>query len=148
MSDRGRGDHGLHESFARDYAMQAGSPRSFGLIVGSVLLLLSGLPLFDGRMPWLWLSGIGAALITIALAAPALLQPLNRAWTGLGRLMQRVFDPVVLGFLFFFVITPIALIMRAAGKDPLLMKRDRAAASYWIERTPPGPTPESMKDQF
>lgn len=148
MSGKRGGGDGLHESFARDYAMQAGSPRSFGLIVGGALLGLSGLPLIDGRQPWFWISGLGAVLITAALCAPAVLQPLNRAWTALGRLMQRVFDPIFLGFLFFCVITPVAWAMRAAGKDPLLLKRDRAAESYWIERSPPGPTPESMKDQF
>jgi len=54
----------------------------------------------------------------------------------------------VLGIMFFVVITPMALVMRALGKDLLRLRFDRAAASYWIDRTPPGPPPESMKDQF
>ena len=56
--------------------------------------------------------------------------------------------PVVMGLLFFLTVTPIALIMRALGKDPLRLKRDDAAASYWILRQPPGPPPESLRRQF
>lgn len=148
MSAARRDESGLHEDYRRDTAMQAGSPRGFGLIVGGALVLIAGIPLFSGERPWLFPAGIGAALIAVALLAPRLLQPLNLAWTALGRLMQRVFDPIFLGFLFFCVITPVALAMRAAGKDPLLLKRDPTARSYWISREPPGPPPSGMKDQF
>jgi hypothetical protein len=56
--------------------------------------------------------------------------------------------PVVMGLLFFVTVTPMALLMRAVGKDPLALRRDDAAASYWINRTPPGPTGDSMRRQF
>jgi hypothetical protein len=54
----------------------------------------------------------------------------------------------VMAVLFYVTVTPIALLMRMLGKDPLRLRRDPDAASYWIHRTPPGPTPESMKNQF
>ena len=53
-----------------------------------------------------------------------------------------------MGLLFYVTVTPIGLIMRATGKDPLRLKFDPSARSYWIERTPPGPDPRSMKHQF
>ncbi len=53
-----------------------------------------------------------------------------------------------MGILFFVVVMPVGLIMRALGKDPLRLARDPAAASYWIDRAPPGPPPQSMKNQF
>ena len=63
-------------------------------------------------------------------------------------LLYKIVNPVVLGLLFYVTVTPIALLMRVLGKDPLRLRRDSDAASYWIDRTPPGPVPESMKNQF
>jgi len=63
-------------------------------------------------------------------------------------LLNRIVSPVATGVLFFVVFTPFALILRMAGKDLLRLRRDPRAASYWIERKPPGPPPESMVEQF
>ena len=76
------------------------------------------------------------------------LAPLNKWWTKLGVLLYRIVSPVVLGLLFYLTVTPIALLLRLLGKDPLRLRRDPDGASYWIDRTPPGPAPESMKNQF
>jgi hypothetical protein len=73
---------------------------------------------------------------------------LNRLWLKFGLLLYKVMNPLVLGLLFFVTITPIGLVMRAFGKDFLRMKMDRSAKSYWIDRAPPGPPPQSMKNQF
>ena len=62
-------------------------------------------------------------------------------------MLGKVVSPIVLGILFFIVITPVAIGMRLFGRDALLMKK-RAVCSYWIDRDPPGPKPESFKDQF
>jgi len=62
--------------------------------------------------------------------------------------MHRVVNPLVMGIRFFVVITPLGWLMRALGKDLLRLKREPDAASYWIERTPPGPAPQSMRNQF
>jgi hypothetical protein len=79
---------------------------------------------------------------------PSLLAPFNRAWTKLGVLMGRIVSPIVLGGLFFLVIAPISFVFRWMGNDLLNLKRDPNAASYWLVRQPPGPTPESINDQF
>ena len=63
-------------------------------------------------------------------------------------LLHIVVNPLVMGFLFFVTVTPTALVMRLFGKDPLRLRLDKSADSYWIERTPPGPAPETMRQQF
>ena len=76
------------------------------------------------------------------------LGPLNRLWLKFGLLLYKVMNPLILGLLFFVTIMPIGLVMRAFGKDFLRLKLDRNAKSYWIDRSPPGPPPQSMKNQF
>ena len=77
-----------------------------------------------------------------------MLAPFNALWFRFGLLLHRVVSPVILALLFFTTVAPVGLLMRAFGKDPLRLKKDRAADSYWILREPPGPSPESMKQQF
>jgi large-conductance mechanosensitive channel len=119
----------------------AGSNRSFGVVFAVVFALL-GLTVHSGLL------AVGAAFAAMALLAPAWLAPLNGVWFRFGMLLHHVVNPVVMGFLFFVVILPIALLMRAFGKDPLRLKRDAQASSYWIAREPPGPAPGSMRKQF
>jgi hypothetical protein len=79
---------------------------------------------------------------------PVWLNPLTRYWTKLGVLMGRIVAPVVTAVLFYAVVTPTALLFRLLGKDPLRIRLEPGALSYWIERTPPGPAPETMTNQF
>ena len=95
-----------------------------------------------------WFAAAAAIMLAIALVRPALLAPLNRLWTKLALLISKVMNPVIMGILFFLVVAPIGLVMRAFGKRPLALAFDPAAKSYWIERTPPAPLPGSMKNQF
>lgn len=82
-----------------------------------------------------------------ALAVPAVLAPLNRGWHRLGLLLGRIANPIVLGIIFFFIVTPISFFARLSGRDELRLKK-REAESYWIDRLPPGPDPDSFKNQF
>jgi len=100
-----------------------------------------------GELRW-WAAVACGSLAAISYFAPGILKPLNRAWTRFGLLLHRFTNPLVLGIIFFVALTPMALIVRALGKDLLRLKRDPDAASYWIQRTPPGPAPETMKQQF
>ena len=77
-----------------------------------------------------------------------LLNPLKRAWLALGMLLHRVVNPIVMALLFYGTVLPTGLVMRALGKDLLRLRRQPEADSYWIVRQPPGPAPETMKDQF
>jgi len=83
-----------------------------------------------------------AVLAALALVAPRALKPLNILWFRFGLLLHAIITPVVLGLMFFTVITPLGWLMRAFGKRPLSLGFDRTATSYWIHRTPPGPAPD------
>lgn len=82
----------------------------------------------------------------LAYTSPRSLAPLNRAWFHLGELMGKIVSPVVLGIIFFGLLTPISLLTRLLGRDELRLKR-RAVNSYWIDRAS-GPTGDSFKNQF
>ena len=125
------------------------SNRSFGLLFTIVFLLVAGYSWFEQLTRawvyfWLALSGL---FLLLTFMAPGILLPLNKAWYRLGLLMGKVVSPIVLGILFFIVITPVAIVTRLFGRDVLLLRK-RDVNSYWIERNPPGPQPESFKEQF
>jgi hypothetical protein len=98
------------------------------------------------------IGGIVAAVIAVslflfALVAPAKLARLNRLWFHFGVLLGRVVSPIVLGIMFFLLITPVAFMTRLLGRDALLLKK-RSLTTYWVDRTPPGPSGESYRNQF
>ena len=138
----------LHEDFARDDKVEGSSDRSFGFVFAAVFTLIGLWPLMGGGQVRIWALGIAAAFAVVVLARPGLLAPLNRLWTRFGLLLHKVVSPLIMGMLFYLTVTPIGLLMRAFGKDPLRLRPDPDAASYWIERDPPGPAPETMKNQF
>jgi len=138
----------MHEDFSRQENVKPSSDRSFGLVIAAVFLIITFWPLIRGESGRWWALAVAAVFAALALLWTAALAPLNKCWTKLGVLLYRVVSPIVLGLLFYVTVTPIALVMRLLGKDPLRLRRDPDAASYWIDRTPPGPTPESMKNQF
>ena len=137
-----------HESYQRKEDVQGSSNRSFGLVFAVVFAIVGIFPFAFGGAIRLWSLAVAALFLVLALAAPAILAPLNRLWLKFGLLLHRVVNPVVLGIMFFAVITPTGLLMRLFGKDPLRLKFDKSVKSYWITREPPGPAPESLKDQF
>jgi predicted membrane metal-binding protein len=138
----------IHENFERDERDETGSNRSFGLVFTGFFAIIALWPLWRGGEPrWIPLA-IAMVFLAIALAAPAALAPLNRLWMRFGRLLHAVVNPIVMAAIFFGVITPAALLMRAIGRDPLRLARDRHASSYWILRQPPGPAPDTMRQQF
>jgi predicted membrane metal-binding protein len=137
-----------HESYQRHEEVRGSSNRSFGIVFAIVFALIGLLPLAFGGHARLWSLAVGAAFLLVALAAPSVLAPLNRLWLRFGLLLHRIVSPLILGIMFYLVVTPTGLLMRALGKDLLRLKFDRQRASYWIERVPPGPPPESIKDQF
>lgn len=125
------------------------SHRSFGLLFTAVFAALGAYGHFKSvpsNSAWLWwiASAVTGALTFVA---PHWLGPFNRAWFRLGALMGRVVNPVVFGVMFFGLITPIGLISRRFGRDVLRIKPQNVD-SYWIERQPPGPSPESFNNQF
>jgi predicted membrane metal-binding protein len=140
----------MHEDFTRKEAVQGSSDRSFGFVMAAFFGIVALWPLLHGPLSsirW-WALAIAAAFLALALLWTAPLRPLNRLWLKLGLLLSKVVSPVVLMVLFYATVTPIGVLMRWTGKDPLRLRRNSAVASYWIPREPPGPAPDSMKQQF
>ena len=138
----------VHEDFSREGAVQGSSDRAFGLTFAAVFTFLALWPLVRHRPARSWALAVAVVFLLLALLRPRVLGPLNRLWLRLGLLLQRLVTPVVMALLFYGTVTPIALVLRLWGKDLLRLSVDRGADSYWLERRPPGPAPDTMRNQF
>jgi Saxitoxin biosynthesis operon protein SxtJ len=124
------------------------SDRSFGFTFVVVFALLAALGWWRA---WAWAAWpTGLALLTLAttLTRPQLLRPLNRQWMRLAALLHRIVSPIMLGAIFYGIFTPVAAGMRIIGRDAMRRRFEPAARTYWVERSPPGPDPKSLPDQF
>jgi hypothetical protein len=124
------------------------SDRAFGLVMTTFLALVGLYPLLGAGQPRAWALAVAAAFLVPALVFPKVLAPLNKLWTKFGLLMAAVVGPVALAVMFFGVITPYGWLMRRLGKGQIPVRFDKDAATYWIQRDPPGPAPKSLRDQF
>ena len=137
-----------HERLLAAQDIRGSSDRSFGIVMAVVLAVVGAWPLLSGE-PARWWALIAAALLCgLAFTRPALLAPLNRLWFRFGLLLNKITSPLLMGLLFYGMITPYGCIVRWLGKDLLHLRFDPSAESYWIERKPPGPAPETIKHQF
>jgi hypothetical protein len=137
-----------HEAFSRDEEIVAGSDRSFGLVMAGAFAVVTALNGWHAGRIWPWTAALAAVFLIAALLRPAVLKPLNRVWLKFGLLLHKIVNPVIMALLFYGTVLPTGLVLRAMGKDLLRLKREPDAASYWIVRTPAGPAPDTMKDQF
>ena len=137
-----------HEELNREEHIEGSSDRSFGFVFAVVFLIIAAWPLLAGVGVRWWAVAVAAAFAAIALAMPSLLAVPNRLWMKFGLLLGKIVSPIALGILFFGAFTPLGVVMRWLGKDPLRLKLDAQAKSYWIDRDPPGPPPASMTNQF
>jgi len=120
------------------------SNKSFGIVFFLVFLLIAFFPLIDGGAIRVWSLVISIIFLILGLINSKLLTPLNLAWIKFGELLGKVIAPIVMGIIYFFVITPIGLFMRILGKD-LLNTKLSSNRSYWIKREK---NIGSMKRQF
>ena len=125
-----------HESFESHVPDKIGSERSFGFVVGGIFAVLAAIWAYTEHFPFWWPLIPAVPLITLATIRPSLLGPANKAWFKLGMLLGRIISPIVLGIIYFLWITPIALLMRLAGKKFLALGFEPEAKSYWIIREP------------
>lgn len=129
-----------------DIAM--GSERAFAAVFTAAFMVFALLPVWSRAEPRWWLLALAAATALAGLVTPRMLRPLNVAWFKFGLLLSRIMTPVVMGLIFFLVVTPTALVMRARRADLLKLRFDAKAKSYWIARDPAGSDPASMRNQF
>lgn len=124
------------------------SDKNFGLFFGFIFGIAALYFYYTASNAWNILTLLTSIAFLVATFLNAsVLHPLNRLWFKLGLLMGKIVSPIVLGVIFFGLITPIAIFMRLAGRDELKLKRSKTA-SHWQTRQPSGPTAESFKNQF
>ena len=138
----------MHEAFEPLHENRAASPRAFGLMLVVVFALIALWPLFSGNAPRWWAFAPALLAAVLAWRAPQVIAVPNRLWMKLGELLARIVAPVALALLFYGMFVPLGWLMRATGRNPLLLERDVAADTYWIERDPPGPSGDSLTHPF
>lgn len=124
------------------------SNRKFGLLFTVVFALLGAIGWWRGGRAYPVMLGLSGLFLVVTLVAPDILKPLNRAWMAFALLLHHITSPIILGALFFVLFTPVGFFMRLAKRDLMKRRREPALDSYWIARLPPGPAPESLRDQF
>lgn len=121
--------------------------RSFGLVMAGGLAALALLRyVLAGTVVW-WLIGLGGAFCAVALAAPRLLTPLRVAWMKLASVLGFINQRILLTILFGLLITPIALLLRVLGKQPIRLHME-SVGSYWRTRRAEEFTASRMERQF
>jgi hypothetical protein len=120
--------------------------RQFGFLFAAVFVIVAFWPLWPLRAPNPYWLGGAAAWVVAALVYPRLLAPLYKGWMKFGHVLGWINARIILGLVFFVMVTPIGLIMRLLGKD-LLRMRAKKSDSYWVERNQPL-DPQSLRNQF
>ena len=120
------------------------SNRSFGIVFSVVFLIIAFYPLIYNEEIRIWSFLISLIFLILGLINSILLTPLNKIWFKFGIFLGKIVSPIVMGVIFFLVVTPIGLMMRVAGKDLLNLKFNKKN-SYWVEKDGPK---SKMKNQF
>ena len=120
------------------------SNRSFGVVFFVVFLLIALYPVINNEEIRAWSLIVSLIFLVLGLLNSKILNPLNQIWFKFGILLGRIISPFIMAIIFFFVVTPIGLIMRTLGKD-ILNLRYNTKKTYWIEKTGPK---SKMKNQF
>ena len=125
--------------------IKTSSNRNFGFVFFIVFLILGFWPITNGEEIRIWLVAISLIFLILGIMKSKLLTPLNQLWFKFGMILGAIVAPIIMGAVFFLVVTPIGIVMRLMGKDLLNKKHDKKKETYWIKRkTSPG----SMKRQF
>ena len=124
--------------------LQMGSNKSFGIVFFIVFLLIAVYPLINNEDIRVWSLILSLIFLILGLLKSRILTPLNIIWVKFGILLGKFIAPIVMGIIFFFVITPIGILMRFFNKDLLNLKFN-SKNTYWIKRTGPK---SKMKNQF
>ena len=124
--------------------IKIGSNKSFGIVFSIVFLLISIYPLINDENIRYWSLLISFVFLVLGLLNSKILTPLNKIWFKFGILLGKIISPLVMGIIFFIVVTPIGILMKILKKDLLNLKYNNNK-SYWIEKNEPK---SKMKNQF
>ena len=120
------------------------SNRSFGIVFCAFFLIVTLYPLINDEPIRYWSLIVSIIFLILGILNSNILSPLNKAWFKFGLFLGKIVSPIVMGIVFFAVVTPIALILKIMGKDLLNLKKSKIN-SYWIAKTGPK---SKMKNQF
>mgnify|MGYP001484895990 CR=1 FL=1 len=118
--------------------------KSFGILFFIVFLLIAIWPIFASGPIRIWAIILSLIFLVLGLINSKLLTPFKKTWIKFGEILGKFIAPIVMGFIYFLIITPIGLFMRLIGKDLLSIKFDKEK-SYWIKRSK---NINTMKRQF
>ena len=121
------------------------SNRSFGIVFFIVFVLIAIYPLINQGEVRIWSLIISSLFLLLGLLNSKILTPLNKLWFRFGLFLGKIISPIIMGVIFFLVVTPIGLLMRLFGKDVINLKLNKKKNSYWIEKVGPK---SKMKNQF
>ena len=128
----------------KENKIKIGSNRSFGIVFFIVFFIISLFPLLKGNDIRIWSLLVSLIFLVLGLINSNILSPLNKLWFKFGLLLGNFISPIIMGLVFFLVVTPTGLFMRLIGKD-LLNLNEKNVKSYWIDKTGPK---SKMKNQF
>tara|TARA_Y100000768_G_C23651778_1_gene528943 strand:- start:101 stop:469 length:369 start_codon:yes stop_codon:yes gene_type:complete len=109
------------------------SNRSFGILFFIVFLGIGLWPLKNNNDPNYIFLGLSSIFLILGIINSKLLNPLNKAWVKFGEILGMIIAPIVMGLVYFIILTPISLLVRLCGKDLLKLKKDKSS-TYWIKR--------------
>jgi len=124
--------------------IKIGSNRNFGIVFFTVFLIIALYPLINNEDVRIWSLVISLLFLILGLLKSKILTPLNKLWFKFGIYLGRIISPIIMGIIFFLVVTPIGFVMRLLGKDVLNLKYHNNK-SYWIEKND---LKSKMKNQF
>ena len=125
----------VHGSSLHDEEVVGPSDRSFGVVFAVVFTIVGLLPLWRGAAPRWWAVGVAVIIGVLALVWPRALAPANRVWLRIGLLLHRIVNPIVMGAVFYLVVTPFGVVMRRRHSGlTSRLRPDKNTASYWITR--------------
>lgn len=128
----------------KDSDIKKSSNKSFGIVFFIFFFLISLFPLINNGELRLWALILSLIFLILGLQNSKILTPLNKIWFKFGLLLGAVISPIIMGLIFFLVVTPIGITMRLFRKDLLNLKFNNDK-SYWIEKNGPK---SKMKNQF
>ena len=125
-------------------SVKMGTNKSFGIVFFIVFLLIAIWPLLSSNEIRIWSLVISFIFLILGIFNSKILTPLNKLWMKFGLFLGGIISPIIMGIIYFAVVTPTGLIMRILGKDLLMLKKNDKE-TYWIEKNDPK---SSMKNQF
>tara|TARA_B100000989_G_scaffold291178_2_gene265343 strand:+ start:2375 stop:2764 length:390 start_codon:yes stop_codon:yes gene_type:complete len=121
------------------------SNKSFGITFFIVFLIIGFYPYLKQEDLRVWALVISFVFLILGILDSKILKPLNKIWYKFGLFLGKIISPLIMGLIFFLVVTPIGIFMRILGKDLINLKYKKYKKSYWIEKTGPK---SKMKNQF